>query len=64
MRSLRVALVSLCLALCFLTGCEVDKETVQQNPSCPSGCICTMLPDGGAIVDCEGGGGGELLQVQ
>lgn len=61
MRSLKIAVVSLCLALCFLTACEVDKETVQQNPTCPSGCSCELRSDGSATVICDDGGGSPAL---
>jgi hypothetical protein len=56
MRSLRIGLLSLCVALCFMMGCTVSKETVDQHPSCPEGCSCHMNSNGSAEVTCEGGG--------
>lgn len=55
MRALRIGLLSLCVALGFMLGCTVDKQTVDQHPTCPSGCTCVRNSDGSAQVTCEGG---------
>jgi hypothetical protein len=55
MRQLRIVFMLLCLAVCFLTGCEVSKDT--PNPdgvsSCPADCRCEVNGDT-LTIRCDG----------
>jgi hypothetical protein len=55
MRLPRTIIMLLCLAACFLTGCEVPKDS--PNPdgisSCPAECVCTESGDT-LTIRCDG----------